>query len=72
VGDEAEYLGHQHDYSLKSSERHYKDTRKPNQKGLYQCTFCKKYKPKSEFYKDRRVPCGIRNRCKECYHKKVG
>lgn len=49
--------------------KYFKDTSKNNKKGMYQCTLCKKYKPKSDFYKDKRVPCGIRSRCKECYHK---
>lgn len=35
----------------------------------YRCTRCGQYKPKSEFYSDKRVPCGIRNKCKKCYHK---
>ncbi len=69
MGDEAEYLESQRDIYIDINARPYKDTRKPNKNGLYRCTLCGQYKPKSMFYKDKRVPCGIRNRCKECYHK---
>lgn len=52
----------------------FKNTRKPIKTlggvDLYQCTLCKQYKSKEEFYKDKRNPCGIRNRCIKCYHKK--
>ena len=51
-----------------------KDTHKPfrfvNGVKLYRCTKCGQYKPKSEYYKDKRNPCGVRNRCKKCYHKR--
>ena len=70
MSEEADYLKSQFDYyENESHNKYFKNTRKPTNKGLYQCTLCKKYKPKTEFYKDNRVPCGIRNRCKECYHK---
>lgn len=53
---------------------YFKDTRKPtkveNGKILYKCTYCKEFKPKEMFYTDKRNPCGIRNRCKKCYHRK--
>jgi len=49
---------------------YYKDTHKLCKNGLYRCTRCGQYKPKSEFYKDNRIPCGIRSKCKQCYHKK--
>lgn len=53
----------------------FRDTRKPtkiaNGQTLYRCTRCGQYKPKSEFYKDSRVPCGIRDKCKSCYHKPI-
>ena len=49
------------------------DTRKAarnlGRKTLYRCTRCGQYKPKSEFYLDKRVPCGMRSKCKICYHK---
>jgi hypothetical protein len=52
---------------------HWSDTSKKskvvNGVALYRCTRCGQYKPKSDYYKDKRVPCGIRNRCKSCYHK---
>lgn len=68
---EASYLYGQEDFTLvQSSQCHYRDTSKPKLNGLYQCTKCEIFKPKSDFYADKRVPCGIRNRCKICYHKK--
>lgn len=74
MGEEADYLESQYVYHKIDDElfhTRFKDTRKPNKDGLYQCTMCKMFKPKSEFYKDNRVPCGIRNKCKKCYHKKA-
>lgn len=57
------------DSVVRSEPRYYKDTSKKQRGDLYRCTRCGQYKPKSEFYKDARVPCGIRSKCKECYHK---
>jgi len=50
------------------------DTRKPTKRLpngalLYLCARCKEFKAKRDFYADKRVPCGIRNKCKKCYHK---
>lgn len=56
-------------------ENYFKDTSKPNKRVggqiVYRCTRCGQYKSKSGFYKDNRVPCGIRSTCKKCYHKKT-
>ena len=53
---------------------YFTDTGKPNRvvngTTAYRCTKCGQYKTKGEFYKDRRVPCGIRSRCIKCYHGK--
>lgn len=65
---EAKYLYENEDFTFEPPL--YKDTRKSNCNGLYQCTRCGKFKSKIEFYTDKRVPCGIRSRCKDCYHKK--
>lgn len=65
---EADYLNDGSDYII-SDYKFWVDKSKPNKNGLYKCTLCGKYKRKSDFYKDKRVPCGIRSRCKECYHK---
>lgn len=35
----------------------------------YRCARCGEYKPKSDYYKDNRTPCGIRSKCKRCYHR---
>lgn len=80
MGDEAEALMEQDmDYCalemlcLYKPVRRYKsfkDTSKPHRDGKYRCARCGRYKPPEDFYKDKRVPCGIRNRCKTCYHKK--
>jgi len=55
-------------------KRHFRDASKPKKivKGIivYRCTDCGQYKPRNEYYNDKRVPCGIRNKCKLCYHKK--
>ena len=69
---EAQYLEDGIDYIIENinNNSYYKDTRKLYKDGLYRCTRCGQYKPKSEFYKDNRVPCGIRSKCKKCYHKK--
>jgi len=77
-GDEAMYLEYQDDYYSNDRSdlpKYFKDTSKKKRtvRGVvqYRCTRCGQYKPKSEYYKDVRVPCGIRNRCKSCYHKRV-
>lgn len=67
MGEEASWLDIGDNYI--DSFSFYRDSRKPHKGGLYQCTMCKQYKPKREFYVDKRVPCGIRSKCKECYHK---
>ena len=64
---EAEYLYDAEYYLIEPN--YYTDTSKKHKGELYRCTRCGQYKPKSEFYKDARVPCGIRSKCKECYHK---
>lgn len=69
MGDEAEYLYERQDFTELTTQKYYRDTRKKIRNGLYQCSKCKKYKDKSEFYKDERVPCGIRSHCKECCKK---
>jgi len=46
------------------------NTIKQSKNGQFRCTRCGQYKPADQFYKDDRVPCGIRSRCKSCYHKK--
>ncbi|MCL2223588.1 MAG: hypothetical protein FWB96_01325 [Defluviitaleaceae bacterium] len=56
-------------FAEREPPEHWKDTSKPRKGNKYRCTRCGQYKPKSEFYKDTRVPCGIRHRCKACYHK---
>lgn len=72
---ESEYLQMHDDWTeVDQKPLYFKDTSKPTKivgkQELYKCTKCGKFKPKSEFYKDNRVPCGIRNRCKVCYHVK--
>jgi hypothetical protein len=47
-----------------------KSKRVDNGTTIYKCTSCGQYKPKRDFYKDSRVPCGIRSKCKKCYHKR--
>ncbi|MCL2357005.1 MAG: hypothetical protein FWC70_07595 [Defluviitaleaceae bacterium] len=79
IGEEASYL-EEADGADYEEEKHlnekrgvpdyFTDTRKPHKGNKYRCTRCGQYKPKSDFYKDKRVPCGIRNKCKACYHKK--
>ncbi len=46
------------------------NTIKQSKNGQYRCTRCGQYKSAGQFYKDDRVPCGIRSRCKSCYHQK--
>ena len=46
-----------------------KKTKVVNGVTLYRCSRCGQYKSKNEYYKDKRVPIGIRHRCKSCYHK---
>ncbi len=48
---------------------HSKPSRIINGVRAYRCTRCGQYKPESGFYKDSRVPCGVRDKCKACYHK---
>lgn len=61
-------------YCEDNEEFSFKDTRKKTRlvdgKIFYMCSRCGQYKSKDEYYKDKRVPCGIRNKCKLCYHKK--
>ena len=69
---EAEAMLDSADY-IDAGSRFFRDTRKPtktvNGNTFYRCTRCGQYMPKSEFYKDKRVPCGIRDKCKKCYHR---
>lgn len=57
------------DYTNRLKPFYFKDTRKKEKNGQYRCTRCGQYKNISEFYKDPRVPCGVRSKCKKCYHK---
>lgn len=70
MGDEAEYLSQKDDLTCLYNQKGYRNKRKQQKDGFYQCTKCKEFKPKSEFYNDIRVPCGIRSKCKKCYHLK--
>jgi hypothetical protein len=68
---EAMYLYEKDDFTIDTIDtRFFKDTRKPNKHGLFKCTLCGEFKSRNNFYKDSRVPCGVRSRCKACYHKK--
>ena len=73
-GTEAEAITDYTDYLNTAPYLYFKDTRKKsktvNGVVLYRCTRCGQYKSRIDFYKDKRVPCGIRNKCKMCYHKK--
>ncbi len=43
---------------------------KPNEKGLFKCKYCLKWKKPEEFCKNKEHPYGIRpKRCKECHNK---
>ena len=54
----------------KKPERFLKDTSKDSigkgKNKKYKCTKCGQFKSKIDFYKDNRVPCGIRSDCKAC------
>lgn len=65
---EAEYMDDGGDYVDHATSL--PDMSKPSKDGLYLCTVCKDYKEEGDFYKDSRVPCGIRSSCKHCYNKK--
>lgn len=73
---EAEYLESFETPEDREVPPYFADRSKPRRDGpkgqaRYRCTACGQYKPKTDFYADRRVPCGIRSKCKKCYHKKT-
>ena len=70
-GTEADAMEDGDDYFL-STHLKYADRSKENIDGKYRCSMCGVFKPKKDYYTDKRVPCGVRSRCKACYHKRKG